>query len=118
MIAWLPGITFALRLGPHDSSLVETMQYFLAAALMLGMLSGNSALSQEAEGVANYAYAIFFGTGKYSVSDRNIYVLRAPLVFTLGEPDYAHYCDFTFHADATITFPQTVYMRFAMFEKQ
>lgn len=90
MIAWLPGITFALRLGPHDSSLVETMQYFLAAALMLGMLSGNSALSQEAEGVANYAYAIFFGTGKYSVSDRNIYVLRAPLVFTLREPDYAH----------------------------
>ena len=65
------------------------MQYFLAAALMLGMLSGNSALSQEAEGVANYAYAIFFGTGKYSVSDRNIYVLRAPLVFTLREPDYA-----------------------------
>ena len=33
------------------------------------------------------------------------------------EPDYAAYCDFTFHADATITFPQTVYMRFVMFEK-
>jgi glutathione S-transferase len=34
-----------------------------------------------------------------------------------GERDYAEYCDFTYHADATITFPQTVYMRFALFEK-
>lgn len=34
-----------------------------------------------------------------------------------GEPDYADYLDFTYHADATITFPQTVYMRFALFEK-
>lgn len=34
-----------------------------------------------------------------------------------GERDYAEYCDFTYHADATITFPQTVYMRFALFER-
>ncbi|MCR2834630.1 glutathione S-transferase family protein [Parerythrobacter lacustris] len=34
-----------------------------------------------------------------------------------GERDYAEYLDFTYHADATITFPQTVYMRFALFEK-
>jgi glutathione S-transferase len=34
-----------------------------------------------------------------------------------GERDYGAYCDYTYHADATITFPQTVYMRFAIFEK-
>ena len=34
-----------------------------------------------------------------------------------GERDYGEYCDFTYHADATITFPQTVYMRFVLFEK-
>lgn len=39
------------------------------------------------------------------------------LVIAPGEPDYAEYCDFTYHADATITFPQTVYMRFVLFEK-
>lgn len=39
------------------------------------------------------------------------------LVIAPGEPDYAEYCDFTYHADATITFPQTVYMRFCLFEK-
>ena len=39
------------------------------------------------------------------------------LVIAPGEVDYAQYCDFTYHADATITFPQTVYMRFAIFEK-
>jgi glutathione S-transferase len=39
------------------------------------------------------------------------------LVVAPGERDYAEYCDFTYHADATITFPQTVYMRFCLFEK-
>jgi glutathione S-transferase len=41
----------------------------------------------------------------------------APLAIAPGEQDYAEYCDYTYHADATITFPQTVYMRFAIFEK-
>lgn len=41
----------------------------------------------------------------------------SPLVVAPGEADYAAYCDFTYHADATITFPQTVYMRFVLFEK-
>ncbi len=40
------------------------------------------------------------------------------LAIAPGEPDYAEYCDYTYHADATITFPQTVYMRFAIFEKE
>lgn len=39
------------------------------------------------------------------------------LVVAPGEPDYAAYLDYTYHADATLTFPQTVYMRFALFEK-
>ena len=39
------------------------------------------------------------------------------LAIAPGERDYGEYCDFTYHADATITFPQTVYMRFALFEK-
>lgn len=34
-----------------------------------------------------------------------------------GARDYGEYLDFTYHADATITFPQTVYMRFCLFEK-
>jgi glutathione S-transferase len=40
-----------------------------------------------------------------------------PLAIAPGARDYGEYCDFTFHADATITFPQTVYMRFCLFEK-
>ena len=40
------------------------------------------------------------------------------LVVEPDEPDYAAYLDYTYHADATITFPQTVYMRFAIFEKE
>ncbi|MXO90491.1 glutathione S-transferase family protein [Pontixanthobacter aquaemixtae] len=39
------------------------------------------------------------------------------LVVSADEPDWAEYLDFTYHADATITFPQTVYLRFAKFEK-
>lgn len=40
-----------------------------------------------------------------------------PLAIARGERDYGEYCDLTYHADATITFPQTVYMRFCLFEK-
>lgn len=40
-----------------------------------------------------------------------------PLAIAPGERDYGEYLDYTYHADATITFPQTVYMRFCLFEK-
>jgi glutathione S-transferase len=40
-----------------------------------------------------------------------------PLAVAPGERDYGEYLDYTYHADATITFPQTVYMRFVLFEK-
>jgi glutathione S-transferase len=40
------------------------------------------------------------------------------LAIAPGERDYGAYCDYTYHADATITFPQTVYMRFVLFEKE
>ncbi len=40
-----------------------------------------------------------------------------PLAIAPGQRDYGAYLDYTYHADATITFPQTVYMRFAIFEK-
>ncbi|WP_017665526.1 glutathione S-transferase family protein [Porphyrobacter sp. AAP82] len=39
------------------------------------------------------------------------------LAIAPGERDYGEYSDYTYHADATITFPQTVYMRFCLFEK-
>lgn len=39
------------------------------------------------------------------------------LAIAPGERDYGEYLDFTYHADATITFPQTVFMRFVLFEK-
>ena len=39
------------------------------------------------------------------------------LAIAPGERDYGAYLDYTYHAEATITFPQTVYMRFCLFEK-
>lgn len=40
------------------------------------------------------------------------------LVLRPDETDYGYFLDFLHHADATLTFPQTVYLRFALFEKQ
>jgi glutathione S-transferase len=40
-----------------------------------------------------------------------------PLAVTPDEPDYGHFIDFLHHADATLTFPQTVFIRFCKFEK-
>lgn len=42
---------------------------------------------------------------------------HTPLSIASGERDFGEYLDYTYHADATITFPQTVYMRFCLFEK-
>jgi hypothetical protein len=44
--------------------------------------------SSEVDGVANYAYSVFVGTGKYEVEDRVIYIFRAPLEFDLKEIDH------------------------------
>ncbi len=42
----------------------------------------------------------------------------SPHILSVGpeEADYGAYLDFLHHADATLTFPQTVYMRFSLFE--
>jgi glutathione S-transferase len=40
----------------------------------------------------------------------------SPLAVAPDEADYGWYLDFLHHADATLTFPQTVYMRYALFE--
>ena len=40
------------------------------------------------------------------------------LAVTPDEADYGWYLDFLHHADATLTFPQTVYMRYRLFEPQ
>jgi glutathione S-transferase len=38
------------------------------------------------------------------------------LAIAPGERDYGAYLDFLLYADATITFPQSVFLRFAVFE--
>lgn len=43
---------------------------------------------EEQSGVANYAYSIFSGTGKYKADSRTIYSIRVPLEFNLRAPDY------------------------------
>ena len=40
----------------------------------------------------------------------------SPLAVTPAEADYGWFLDFLHHADATLTFPQTVYMRYKLFE--
>lgn len=41
-----------------------------------------------------------------------------PLLVGPDEPEFGEMLDFLHHADATLTFPQTVYMRFALFEPE
>jgi glutathione S-transferase len=41
-----------------------------------------------------------------------------PLAIAPDEADFGAYLDYLHYADATITFPQTVYLRFAIFEKE
>jgi glutathione S-transferase len=40
-----------------------------------------------------------------------------PLAVMPGEADYGAFLDYCYHSDATLTFPQTVYLRYAVMEK-
>jgi hypothetical protein len=44
--------------------------------------------ADKVDGVADYAYSVFVGTGKYSIQDRTVYIFRAPLEFDIYEFDY------------------------------
>ncbi len=41
----------------------------------------------------------------------------SPLAVAVDDPDYGVFIDFLYHSDATLTFPQTVYLRYSVFEK-
>jgi hypothetical protein len=63
---------------------------------LLGIFSARYCLAQpvpfgdiqEEEGVPNYAYSVFAGTGVYKIDDRRIYILRVPMKFDLKKIDY------------------------------
>ena len=42
---------------------------------------------------------------------------RSPLALQMGEHDYPAFLNWVMHADATLTFPQAVVMRYALFER-
>ena len=42
----------------------------------------------------------------------------SPLAVTPDEPDYAAYLNFLFMGEATLTFPQTIFLRYARFEPE
>jgi glutathione S-transferase len=52
---------------------------------------------------------LFYLASKYGPTD---------LFVGSDEPDFGPMHDYLHHADATLTFPQTVYMRFSIFEKE
>ena len=59
----------------------------LVLIINLGLFAGPSHAGEEDPDI-NYAYAVFTGTGKYSLNDRTIYVFRAPLEFDLKPVNY------------------------------
>jgi len=61
----------------------------IAAQFLACLLLTTTVFAQTEEtGVANYAYSIFIGTGRYKVEDRTVYAIRAPLEFSLKSADY------------------------------
>lgn len=60
-----------------------------ALLLAIAVAVSPASFSSEVDGVANYAYSVFVGTGKYEVEDRVIYIFRAPLEFNLKEVNYS-----------------------------
>ncbi|RLA40412.1 MAG: hypothetical protein DRR06_17505 [Gammaproteobacteria bacterium] len=66
--------------------MLQRFTYTLAVFAISSFFGAASA--ENVDGVADYAYSVFVGTGKYSIQDRTIYVLRVPLEFDIYEFDY------------------------------
>jgi hypothetical protein len=62
--------------------------FLLTITALAVLFSTFSCKGEELDGVANYAYAVFTGTGKYSLGDRDIYIFNMPLEFNINEVDY------------------------------
>lgn len=58
--------------------------------LFLGLVRlglAQSGPTDELEGIPNYSFSVFVGTGYYRLDDRRVFVLRMPMTWTLTEPD-------------------------------
>ena len=55
----------------------------LIVAAITTSLSASTSYAGDEDGVANYAYAVFAGTGKYSILDRTIYIVSMPLAYNI-----------------------------------
>lgn len=64
------------------------LKRFLMAVLASGLIIPGASYAEEVDGVANYAFSVFIGTGAYRIGDRTIYNIRLPLRWDLREPDY------------------------------
>lgn len=61
---------------------------FRACTLSAAALGASCVASgEDIDGVANYAYSVFVGTGRYAIQDRVIYVFRAPLAMNIRDID-------------------------------
>lgn len=54
---------------------------FFIVAVIPAFLSATTSYAGDEDGVANYAYAIFAGTGRYTILDRTIYMIRMPFAY-------------------------------------
>lgn len=73
----------------HAHIRINTLvQGILAALCCVLVLQAASAQESGQEGITNYAYSVFAGTGRYNIGDRVIYVLRLPMAMDLRKPDY------------------------------
>lgn len=62
-------------------------RFFAPLAALAIALCPCLTFADKVDGVANYAYSVFVGTGKYSIQDRTIYIVNAPLEFDIYEID-------------------------------
>ena len=65
---------------------------FLASLILFLLVPqtspGQALPGDEVDGIPNYSFAVFVGTGYYRLDDRRLFVLRMPFSWQLSEPDY------------------------------
>lgn len=97
------GIDYQLEMVPFPPRLMQPAYLDVnPLGTVPYLIDGNTRMT-ESTGICHYLVE------KYGPTDLGLRV---------EDPDYGHYLNWLYHSDATLTFPQTLYLRYAVFEPE
>lgn len=97
------GLDYHLEMVPFPPRLLQPSYLEINPLGTLPYLIDGDTRMTESTGICHYL------VDKYGPTE---------LGLTVGHPEYGNYLNWLYHSDATLTFPQTLYLRYALMEPE